>query len=247
MSYYIDGVDYLDSTDYNTPPGTFGYERGGYGKTTGCISQEIGEGLNNTNTLIDTNLQPWTRGWRVLWNMVQQFRSTHSNKWFIPTVNEILQVYTNKDFLQNLGVRYADYWASSEKDDDSACYVNLSREGDGAAMKYLNYCRSRLCRYASSKLLTEQTVEITPTEDSSQVYYTIDNSDPDKSSKLYSSHFDILGVDYIRVRSYKERQTPSASAVYNVETGEIVTAQDIPPKNIDSEYTYSSNKTREEV
>lgn len=64
LSYYITGSDYIDSSDYDQSPGTFGYEWGGYGTTTGITSQNIGDGLNNTNSLIGLNLQPNNSGWR---------------------------------------------------------------------------------------------------------------------------------------------------------------------------------------
>ena len=154
LCYYIDGDDYINSDDYNTSPGTFGYEWGGYNITTNISSQEIGVGLFNTNSLISKNLQPNTSGWRVLWDMVEEFRSSYSNNWFIPSVNELSEVYKQRSYLENLSnsTRYW-YWSSSESNDFGfrPTYANIvafiSGGGQTSERKRNHSIRSRLCFY----------------------------------------------------------------------------------------------------
>ena len=148
LCYYIDGNDYVNSTEYNIFPGTYGYEWGGYRTTTGITSLEIGDGLSNTNSLIALNLQPDTSGWRVLWDMVSQFRSAHSDDWFVPTSNELVEVYNKISYLENLSISaYYNYWTSSE-------YINIyaydgrpSGDHISHGSKNLHFTRSRLCFY----------------------------------------------------------------------------------------------------
>lgn len=116
LSYYVNGSDWVDSDEYNVSPGTFGYEWGGYGIETGITSTDIGTGLANTNALIGMNLQPDTSGWWVVWDKVEEFRQSHSDNWFVPSIDELDLVYKNKANLSNLSLntRYY-YWSSSER------------------------------------------------------------------------------------------------------------------------------------
>ena len=151
LSYYITGSDYVDSNDYNTAPGTFGYEWGGYGTSQGMTSssyQAIGSGLSNTNTLISKNLTPNTSGWRIVWDMVEEFRSSYSNDWFVPSLNELKEVYNQRSYLENLSTSSNPYyWTSSEDDSDFAYLVNFSTGGSSGSRKYNHFGRSRLCFY----------------------------------------------------------------------------------------------------
>lgn len=94
LSYYISGSDYVDESESGliiNNDNAYGYEWGGYETDLGMTDssyREIGKGLSNTNSLISKNLTPNTSGWKVLWNMVKQFRSSHSNYWFIPSLEE---------------------------------------------------------------------------------------------------------------------------------------------------------------
>ena len=118
LCYYIDGNDYVNSTDYETPPGKFGYEWGFHDYYTEVTSKAIGDGLSNTNTLCNMYKKPHTPGWRVLWDMVEEFRESHSNDWFVPTYEEIIQVMNQKNLLENLSTRdyFNDYRTSTEND-----------------------------------------------------------------------------------------------------------------------------------
>lgn len=148
LSYYITGSDYVDSDDYNTSPGTFGYEWGNAGTSVGGTSLNIGTGLSNTNNLISKNLQPETLGWRVLWDMVEEFRASHSNAWFVPSLQELQQVYNQRSYLENLSTSTNPYyWTSSENGSYVAYAVYFDNGDSNDGSKYSHYRRSRLCFY----------------------------------------------------------------------------------------------------
>lgn len=149
LCYYITGSDYVNSSDYDIiSPGTFGYEWGGYNQNVGGTSTSIGTGLTNTNNLISKNLQPDTSGWRVLWDMVEEFRSSHSNDWFVPSLQELSQVYSQKSYLENLSTSTnQNYWTSSERNSSIAHNVSFSNGGSYNYGKSRHYIRSRLCFY----------------------------------------------------------------------------------------------------
>ena len=93
LSYYCVGSDCVDSDESGPSPGTFGYEWGGYRTETGIRDTAIGTGLNNTNQLISKNLQPDTEGWWVVWDKVNEFRQSHSDKWFVPSKDEFRELF----------------------------------------------------------------------------------------------------------------------------------------------------------
>ena len=113
LSYYCVGSDCVDSSDYNHSPGTYGYEWGGYGTETGITAAAVGTGLANTNALIGMNLQPNTPGWWVIWDKVAEFRQSHSDKWFVPSKDELNLIYENRSNLSNLSLNANSlYWTS---------------------------------------------------------------------------------------------------------------------------------------
>ena len=147
LSYYITGSDYVNSEDFNIPPGTFGYEWGGYNQDVGGTFLTIGKGLTNTNTLISKNLQSYTPEWRVLWDMVEQFRSSHSNDWFVPSLHELLDIYKQRSYLENFSTHPNYYWTSSEFDLGRAYGFNSNDGFSDYSYKYSIHIRARLCFY----------------------------------------------------------------------------------------------------
>lgn len=147
LSYYITGSDYVNSMDFNTPPGTFGYEWGGYETETGITATTIGSGLSNTNTLISKNLQSYNPGWRILWDCIETFRVSHSNDWFVPSLNEFLDIYKQINYLENFSTTPNYYWTSSEFDSGRAYGFNSNDGFSDYSYKYSIHIRSRLCFY----------------------------------------------------------------------------------------------------
>lgn len=148
LSYYCVGSDCVDSYVYGqSPPGIFGYEWGGYNTTTGIASTSIGKGLNNTNQLISKNLQPNTGRWWVVWDKVDEFRQSHSDKWFVPSKDELNLVNQQKANLSNLSLNTNPYyWSSSEYSPTSAWYQRFDSGEQPYYVKFNHSYRVRLCR-----------------------------------------------------------------------------------------------------
>ena len=222
LCYYIDGDDYVDSEDHTNDP--YGYEWGGWGTTTGITSQEIGNGLSNTYSLIGLNLQPNNSGWRVLWGTVEQFRSTHSNDWFVPTVQELYQVYNQRPYLNNLSTStYYFYWSSSEYNSNYAYNVNLSGGNRNHNHKYRHYVRARLCRYTTEEELNKKTWTLNEIITSTEL-----NRIENRIQEVYSSYSptswsagDVLSKD----RLNKIEAQLGSDKVW--EDGNVVTADDL--------------------
>ena len=148
LSYYVKGSDYVDSNDYETSPGTFGYEWGGYNTETGITNTEVGTGLANTNALIEMNLQPRTSGWWVVWDKVEEFRQSHSDKWFVPSKDELNLIYQQISNLNNISTSssgYPYYWSSSERSSHFAWFQSFISGNQDYDLKLNHYYRVRLC------------------------------------------------------------------------------------------------------
>ena len=90
--------------------GKYMLQWGGSGTATGINATAIGTGLTNTNALLAMNLQS-TDGTPTIWNLLTEFRSTHSDRWFIPSRDEAVE-------QKRQG--YSDIWTSSEYDANQA-------------------------------------------------------------------------------------------------------------------------------
>ena len=131
---------------------------GGYGNTLGNTSQEVGYGLQNTINCL-ANPVNYTKGsytgtngdgYPWLWQGVNDFRASHSDKWFVPSANELISyVYPYKSSLTfdttTGGYSTDNFWSSSEKSNNSSYYVYF---GGGYARDYYKYSyfAVRLCR-----------------------------------------------------------------------------------------------------
>ena len=100
--------------------GVYRFQWGGYGTETGIRNYEIGNGLSNTNALIAMNLQS-SDGTPTVWDAITEFRSTHSDRWFVPCRDEValLKEGNWSDIGENK-------WSSSEYDNLSNIYVDVS-------------------------------------------------------------------------------------------------------------------------
>lgn len=139
ISYYLEGDDFVNV--YLPPDDVrYGYEWGGYGTETGIQDTAIGAGLSNTNSLIGMDLQPATADWPILWDKVEEFRLRRSDKWFVPSEDELELIKKHKTSLSNLSTsRSYSYWSSSEDDSEFASTGSSSAYGKGAKN------RTRLC------------------------------------------------------------------------------------------------------
>ena len=131
---------------------------GGYGTQLGNTSQEVGYGLQNTiNCLANTvnygkgtYTDTWGDGYPWLWKGVNDFRSSHSDKWFVPSRYELINyVYP---YISNLtfdtttgGSSLGLFWSSSEKSETNSYLVNFF-DGGSFSNDKCNDCYVRLCR-----------------------------------------------------------------------------------------------------
>lgn len=146
LSFYVKGSDYVDSGESGPSPGTFGYEWGGYGVETGIQDTSIGAGLNNTNQLISKSLQPNTSGWWVVWDKVNEFRQSHSDKWFVPSKDELNLIYENKSNLSNSSLnKNPYYWSSSELSASFSWTQYFNSGNQNNILKDTRNFRVRLC------------------------------------------------------------------------------------------------------
>lgn len=155
LTYYILGTDLVDSATPSDPDNTYGWEWGGYGTATGITDTSIGAGLSNTNSLISLGLQPETEGWPVIWNQVSKMRESYSNRWFVPSHEEALLIYSQINQLTNVSrtTQYY-YFTSSEKSGTHALGYKLNNGVSSDGSKNGHGRRTRLCCYLSDSDLT---------------------------------------------------------------------------------------------
>ena len=103
-------------TDSN---GNSEYQWGGYGTATGITATGIGKGLSNTNALLAMNLQS-TDGTPTIWDLLTEFRNTHSDRWFIASRDEGFESYKQG---------MSQTWTSSEYDSSDA-YITYENTND---------------------------------------------------------------------------------------------------------------------
>lgn len=215
LVWYFAGSDFVDR--YSSSDGCinleakYGYEWGTYRTVTNITSQVIGKGLSNTNSLISMNPQPWSEGWFVLWDKVEEFRANHSNDWFVPTVGELQKVYDQKSYLNNLSDGYSGasaYWSSSEGTESYYVGAFMLRFSDNSLReqsKYSPSIRARLCRYTTNKELDSiKRIQITTSTSQASIYYTTDNSTPNSNSNLYTDIFTVNNDIIIKAIGKKE-------------------------------------------
>ena len=167
LSYYFAGSDFVDesesgSTVINTP-NKYGYEWGGYQVETGITATTIGSGLSNTNSLIGMNLQPYEFSWYVVWDKIKEFRQSHSDNWFLPSLDELNLIYEARSNLSGLTTitnagKNPWYWSSSERASGTAWYQPFEGGSQTSFYKLYHKARSRLCRYiTNSDFYTKKT------------------------------------------------------------------------------------------
>ena len=78
---------FVSVSSFTDSNGNSTFEWGGYGTATDVTKQDIGYGLANTKKLLTLNLQS-TDGTPTIWDAITEFRNTHSDSWFVPTLYE---------------------------------------------------------------------------------------------------------------------------------------------------------------
>ena len=191
------------------------YEWGGYNQNTGITSQEIGDGLSNTNSLISLNLQPYNEENQILWNLVKEFRQSFTNKWFVPSRKELSYLNNSNIILPT----YLSYYCSSTEEDATEIYFLELNGGVPSILsntKIGNGFKVRLFRYTTDSELNSKKIQISTSTPQSQIYYTINNSTPTTSSTLYTDIFQVESGTTIKAIGVKEGYLDSDVAEFVV-------------------------------
>ena len=104
---------------------------GGYGTQLGNTSQAKGYGLQNTINCLANPVNytdgssTSSRNYPLMWSGVKDFRASHSDKWFVPSYNELYSyVYAKKSLLTfdetTGGSSTGLFWSSSEYTSNNA-------------------------------------------------------------------------------------------------------------------------------
>ena len=132
---------------------------GGYETLLGNTSQEVGYGLQNTINCL-ANSVSYTNGTAAnnettynrsfLWIGVNDFRSSHSDKWFVPSINELLNyVYPYRSSLtfdKTTGGHSAGSYISSSEAASHAYYEFSFNTGSAIKADKSGRSLIRLCR-----------------------------------------------------------------------------------------------------
>lgn len=134
---------------------------GGYGTSTVGTLQEVGFGYQNTikylgNSVNGTNVSPTTdddnTNYPSLYRGLNDFRNGHSDKWFLPSSNELGLISQNfltsyLTFNPRTGAPASSYlyWSSSANNGDTSFHVRLS-DGDTSYTDKYKTRYVRLCR-----------------------------------------------------------------------------------------------------
>ena len=78
---------FISLSSFTDSNGNSTFQWGGYGTETGITAKDVGTGLANTKKLLTMNLQS-TDGTPTIWDALAEFRSTHSDSWFVPSISE---------------------------------------------------------------------------------------------------------------------------------------------------------------
>lgn len=178
LCWYVTGSDYVDSEDSGVSEPTYGYQWQGTdrltggGSATGIQDTAIGTGLTNTNSLIEMDLPPGVvvdganqYTWTTVWDVLVQFRQSHSNRWFVPSKDEADLIFNNRSSLENLSTSRTvsipvAYWTSTEYESNPEyqawmCEMRIWT-GLGNTPKNAMNVRTRLCvQFNASDIDTE--------------------------------------------------------------------------------------------
>lgn len=140
--YYIDGTE---DTGSDSTSNTFEW---GPTNVPYRTNQEIGAGLANSNEALgmSESFDPDDHSYRTIWeNLRERRQDTSSDKWFVPSAQELQLVYENRKSVPNLSTS-SGYWSSSSNESYlSGIYVPMDTGSIRGAFRNTNY-RCRLFR-----------------------------------------------------------------------------------------------------
>lgn len=122
----------------------------------GLSGEGIGDGYNNSTKALDAVIEG-----DQIWSLLSYWREYHNQAWFIPSINELKEVYRCKEYLPSLTLNLTqiknseDYglcrlWSSSESETDPANSVQIINWRDGSVAdlsKDSTYAKFTICRY----------------------------------------------------------------------------------------------------
>ena len=225
LSFYLSNSDFIDEAyDNNIDNGyineasKYGYEWGGYETLTNMNIPDIGKGLSNTNNLINLNLSAYHENWTTVFQSITQFRNTYGNKWFLPAMNEYLEIAKISDKLNNISKNNCSYyWTSTESSNQGAVIFDFQNNSLNLCSKGYRVIRTRLCRYTANEELKVKDINITCSTSDSQIYYTTNNTEPNQESILFQKNFTINEGTTIKAKAYKEGYIDSNIAELKIE------------------------------
>lgn len=228
LSYYMFGIDEQNIRVAANYDQEYKFQWGAYNFTTGIVSEEIGAGLSNTNSLLAIPEALLIRSdydsdsTMTVWQAIKTIREERdSNRWFVGTVQEYLQMANCID-IPNMfdpsDPSGSDYWASNEMNNTYAHQVAMddyiASEANGTKSNS-RYCRI-FCTFSEDEIIGG-TVTISHERNSSEIRYTDTGEDPTDNSSLYSNPITVSDGDTIKARAYEELFTPSDVAEFNVD------------------------------
>lgn len=223
---------------YNNEAEETGYEWGAYGTAVYGTSMEIGSGLSNSEICLANSkcFKPdaITNG-TTIWSILQKVRNEHSKEWFIPSSDEYEIINdTVRGLLLNICTNGA-YWSSDESSQYMGRFFFFTTEELGSGNKY-NDLHSRLACYATDEDLNASTatIRIMCSTPETEIRYTVDGSEPDESSRLYSGEFSVTSSTTVKAKAYKTGAKPSKT----IQTTVTISTElgSLPVPEIDFEY-----------
>ena len=211
-SFYtrVDRTDHYNAWLPVANPYSYGYEYGADRINHGT-STALGTGYSNTQTMIQAD-PPYTNGnWRTMWREVTAFRGWYTERWFLPSLEELTEAFRYRKLLSNISYNTSNVYATSSENGASNTYylrVTETSVESSYRAKSSNENRDRLCRAISEKEINPLIIDLQcPTSDS-RIYYTLDGSEPTEASELYTGPIELSGGS-LRARAFKIRVLPS--------------------------------------
>ncbi len=125
-TYDVDGWRYLEAA----PNDIASYPWGTEGTLVGGLSELIGDGLGNTSTIVSK----LGTGFSYAAFVCQDYNFNTYNDWFLPSHNELLELYAKKASIPGLTLNY--YWSSTESVSQPEMNAEAVSFTDGAVQPY---------------------------------------------------------------------------------------------------------------